>query len=418
MYSQFKKLKKTMKKYIFKLFKNSDIQYFLNKSIYKFFQLLTTFFCSILLLWYLANYTSKNFFGSYQLIISTIGLLSFLSFPGIKDAILQSVSRGYDYSLIIGTKTAIKISFVGSFVLILLSFYYFSKSLHSIGYSIIITAFFFPFFHSLNNYHFFLEGKRDFKKAFLYNSFICLTNLFICFSILFFLKENLVLLITFILLNNFCINYYLFLKCSKTITNLNQDKDLLNYGWFMTRISVLSIIALRIDKIIIGIFLGPSSLAIYSIGILFPEKIKDIIKTILSTFMPQFACKKMTISWNKILIVFLCGILLFILFIFSQPIIMKVFFPKYISSIELGKLYSIGFIVIPLNSYISYFFRANKNKKAIYRQFMYSQIIYFICLGPLVFYYQINGLIYSKLLQFFSLFIISLHEYRALSSQK
>ena len=114
-----------MPKRLLKYYYHKDVQYLIKQGRYKLFQQLLIFGSSFLLMWYMANYTSKEFLGSYQFIITTLGMLMIFSFPGIKDSILQSVARGYDYSLIKGTKKAMKFSLLGSLVFLVISGYYF-----------------------------------------------------------------------------------------------------------------------------------------------------------------------------------------------------------------------------------------------------------------------------------------------------
>ncbi|MFC2044516.1 lipopolysaccharide biosynthesis protein [Chloroflexota bacterium] len=50
------------------------------------------------------------------------------------------------------------------------------------------------------------------------------------------------------------------------------------YGFFLTTTNIVGTLANNIDKILIGIIMGPARLAIYSIAIAIPIKLKDLLR--------------------------------------------------------------------------------------------------------------------------------------------
>ncbi|WP_371803581.1 oligosaccharide flippase family protein [Candidatus Lokiarchaeum ossiferum] len=400
-------------KRILKIYPKEDLQYFFKHGKFKFFQQLLSFALSFFLIWYFANYTSIEFYGNYQFIIATNGLFLIFSFPGIKDSILQSVARGYEYSLIVGTKKAIKISLIGCIFLILLSgYYFFFEQKLEISIIFLIFCLIYPFYYTLDNFIYFLEGKKKFKSEFYITSFFSIIKLLLIFLSLLIFKENLIILFIITFVSQILIYFFFFWKCCKKIKDIRIDEDLIHYGSFMTKISLLGTITGQIDKFIIGFFMGTSSLAIYSIGLLIPEKIKDLIKPIFSSLVPQFAQQKIIASWKQVLFLFISGVFISIILIISIPIIINLFFSKFSESIIYGQIYSILFVSFFVNMYLAYYFRGNKFREGITKPTIYSQVVYLLSLSVLIYFYHEIGIILAKIIQLFVSTLILLYQFK------
>lgn len=407
-----------MIKKLLKYKNDKDVRYFLKQGKYKLLLQIVTLGSTFFISWFLANYTSKEFFGNYQFILATLGILTIFSFPGIKDAIIQSVARGCDYSLVQGTKKAMKFSLLGSLTLILIGgYYYFLKGDSIISIVFLIASIFFPFFYTLDNFIYFLNGKKRFKIEFFYTSIITIFKALIIFLVVLLFKENLIFLFVGFFLSQLLLYLYFFLRCNKDIKSKEQDKGLINYGWFITKISFLALVANQIDKLLIGIFVGPKILAIYIIGIALPDKLNNLLRPLLSIFLPRFATGKTRLTKKKILLVFFISFFLFIVLLFILPLFIQILFKDYTNSIKYGLLYSIIILFSPLNALLSYYFRGQKNTKAIRSHIVISRISTIILAIPLLKIFGIVGLISVKILENIISLIILLVYLRKSSSK-
>src|SRR3972149_3093140 len=86
-------------------------------------------------------------------------------------------------------------------------------------------------------------------------------------------------------------NIFFYLKSLRYVEN-DKKGDAIHYGWFLTRINVLSMFADNLDKVVIGIFLGPEALAVYFLGITLTRTIFGLSKTVTSVLLPKIAMRK------------------------------------------------------------------------------------------------------------------------------
>ena len=107
-----------------KLFKHKDVIYILKNTPYKFIKSFVIIISNFILTWYIANYYPETFLGQYVFITSTMGLLIIFSLPGVKSAIVESVSKGQEAAYVYGTRLAFKYSIIGSLVLLSVAFFY------------------------------------------------------------------------------------------------------------------------------------------------------------------------------------------------------------------------------------------------------------------------------------------------------
>lgn len=397
---------------LIRYYKHKDFQYLIKEGKYKLIQQFIELGLSFFIILYLANNTSKEFFGNYKLVLVIISTLFVFSFPGIRNSILQSVARGYDYSLIRGTKKAIKFSLVGSGILILISLYYYLFK-NDIKMSVIFffCSFIFPFYFTLDNFNYFLEGKKYFKKNLVYNALLSIIRFLVILFSVFLFKENLIFLIIILLLSQILFYSYFFFRCKKMIKRKKIDKDLINYGWFMTKISWLVIISNQIDKLLVGIFINPSTLAIYSVGIFIPDKFKNIISPFTSVFMPKFAAKKTKLTKKKIIVLIILSMFLMIIVMAFLPIFIKYFFPEYTSSIKYGLVFTVIILFIPLNSLFDYYYKAIKRKGVILKKSIYPEISKILLTIILFIFFNIIGIIIAEIIKNLLISFIFLEEF-------
>ena len=398
-----------MYKKILSYINHPDALYLREQGRYKAFGQAIVLVLSFILTWFLANYTSRDFLGKYQLILAFFAFMFIFSFPGIKDSIIQSTVRGYDYSFIHGTKKAIKLSILGSIAFILISIYYlFIKNDAAISIALLVCSLLFPLFYTLDNFTAYLDGKRKFREGLISSALITTTKaVAILLSVLLF-KENIIIVISVFLLSQISLYSFFFYKYALSVKDRKVDSRLISYGWMMTKISFLTIISSKIDKILIGLFIGPAPLAVYSIGAIIPEKIRDFVKSIFSTFMPKFATKEMVATWKKIIVLFILGLMTSAIFMTSFPILIKFAFKNYLDSIIYGQVYSLSLIFIYINIYLEYLFRSMRIEEAIYKPFLFGSLSYLIFLISLTYLYGIMGLIASIIIKqlLFSVFFL------------
>lgn len=156
-------------------------------------------------------------------------------------------------------------------------------------------------------------------------------------------------------------------------------KQLLAFGFSMLIIEFLAMIALQVDKWLIGRYLSVSIMGIYSVGIRIPEYIvKQISLSIATVSFPLFS----TIRENKAELIntfqnsvyamtlfsFPLGIGLFLV---SEPLIKLIYPDNWLDVIPIIKIFSIQFVILSITYNVGNLLKANNYLK----QFM-SIIVY------------------------------------------
>lgn len=232
-------------------------------------------------------------FGTYQFILSMVGIFTITVFPGLQNAVMQSVSRGYG-----GTyKAALPWSLAGSSVGALLLFgagcWYLFDNSHDIAQGLFVAAVIFPLAHGLTNWRGVFAGKEDFAGIFkIESAFAALMALFIIGLSLLYPGEILIPLAV-VLAGRALQNIYatiLAFKCVEDRTDIEPTS--ITYGLKTTINAFINEGAKHIDKILLFFFLSPAATALYFAA----DRIADLIK---STFLslggvlgPRFARHK------------------------------------------------------------------------------------------------------------------------------
>ncbi len=222
--------------------------------------------CGLLLSVAFTRLVSKEIYGQYNYILSIIRILFIFSLPGMSTSISQAVARGYDRVFVEGTKTMMKWSLLGSVIVFFIGVYYYLNGSITMGKCFMISAPIFPLFSSTQTYLSFLRAREQFKKASLFRSIVAIILTLVTIAVIYFSKDLLLIVITYTA--SFSIMHFSLLIVTMTSGKLNKnfDEKSLSFGKHMTAQSVIGTIAMHIDKIIIGIFLSFSDLAIYSIA--------------------------------------------------------------------------------------------------------------------------------------------------------
>lgn len=302
-----------------------------------------------------ANLLSPTDYGMLRYILSTFAILSFLSFPGIDIALIQKVSEKKIPFSNKFVHTRILYSFLGSIAFITLAGWYFFHTDYTFAFFSIIIALFFPFYHSLDVYKSYLQGIQQFKILGICETWETLGTTLSVIATLFFTKNILIILCiylgtwTLLKVILYTYTYRKFLKAS--LPTASDIQGVFSYGKSLTLVNVIQIISFHLDKILIFQFLGAAELAIYTFAIALPEQIKGLLKYINALALPKFSQKKMPSTHHEIIQkMFRATLLIFpivCLYIFLAPIIFRLFFPQYESSILFTQIFSTTLLTFP-----------------------------------------------------------------------
>jgi O-antigen/teichoic acid export membrane protein len=127
-------------------------------------------------------------------------------------------------------------------------------------------------------------------------------------------------------------------KSLKFVKNDKQGGEAISFGFFLTKLSIIGTIANNIDRLLIGIFLSPAALAVYSVGMLFTKQIQGISKNLLWIISVKDLQKKV-LTRQSYIKVFLASSLIAIVCLFGfQYIIPFLFSQKYAQAVFLSEI--------------------------------------------------------------------------------
>jgi O-antigen/teichoic acid export membrane protein len=375
-----------------------NLRYYINNGIYLLFLNFLTIVCALFLSIAFANFLPKEVYGKYQFILSVLGIVSIFSLPGIKTSLIQAVAKNYDGTALRAIKESLKWSFFGSIILFFISIYYFFSKEISLSISFLIISLLFSFYSIAQYYNPYLNGKKKFKKLAVYSSIHTVVYTILLISAAYYLRD-VIWLVAVYLLTNILINGFITFFIFKKIKNKKIDKSSISFGKHLTVMEILQFLANYLDRIILSFFLGFENVAIYSIALIIPEKIKDLSKNIGSLILPKLAVMDHKTIKKTLMKRFLqltgITIILMVVYITAAPFLIKLVFPKYLESIFYSKIFMLGFISFPTILFIT-MFQSKRMKKQLYQFNISFSVIQIILLILLTTYWGILGTILAR----------------------
>ncbi len=359
-----------------------------------------------------ARYVSKDTYGMYQFLISIASILGGLTLTGMNTAVTQAVARGFDGVFKKSVKTQLKFGLITFIAGIATSGYYYINDNITLSVSIAIISVTLPLINSLNTWSAFLSGKKEFKSFFIFwqvVNFIYYGGLI--GTIFVYPNVTALILVGFTLnaLANF-LTYLLIIKKYKP-ADTNED-EAISYGKKLSLSSILPTIGLHIDNIIIFHFLGPVQLAIYAFASNIPERLSSLLKPISSIAFPKLAIKSQeevsSILPKKTFQLFIFSLVSGVLYLIVAPLIFRIFFPEYISSIFYSQIYALSIILSLTGSLPTTSLYATRSKNIHVLNIIHPIFsILSVFLGTL--YFGIMGALISKIASALFLLVSSLY---------
>jgi O-antigen/teichoic acid export membrane protein len=397
----------------FQLFKKlkKDNNYFVKGTAWVTFNQIITIFFGVLLSVIFARYTTKELFGEYNFLISIISILSIVAIPGLNTSMLRSISRGKDGVYL----KAVRISFIWSLlgipILLLVGGYYYYFSNKIIGLLLFASAFFFPLIYAPNNWASLLKGKKKFDTFSKYSLIeIMIRSLTIILAIILG-KGNIIPIFMAYLVTTGLSNIIFYTKC-KTYLNNNYEDD----GWEKSgyKLSINEFLTLSynyLDKIFIGIFLGPVELAIYTIAVTIVSAINGSVLQIMKVTYPYiFSINKEKLKSNlrKAIIpgIMLSIIFLIVILISIPPVIILLYSDKYIGSIIYAQIYSVTIFLSLVNSILITSLIALNEENAIIKFNLLGLILVIVLYYVLIPFLGILGAILSSIIYYSVLVVL------------
>lgn len=346
-----------------------------------------------------ARLATKETFGYYQFVMAVFSVVSVLSIPGLNTSILREVARGNDGEYVPAVRKSFFWSLLGIPAIVLVGLYYYFFGSRELGFILMVTSIFFPFFYAPNTWTAFLQGKYEYKKFTIFGTVQSFINAIVTVVAIYSDRSNALLIISTYLFSYSIFNIIYYYKSLHYIENDKSSGEAMKYGWFLTKINFFNFAAENVDKIIIGTLMSPVSLAIFSIVSALPFKLKMVAKSIFSIIFPKMSQDNfLAIEFIKkrqgriaITFVFLLSLFSGVIYFFSVVPVSRFFFgASYADYYYYGKYFTLLVVIhIPL-LIASWYLQAKKMSQSI----AYINIVgFFIKIISLVIGVKIWGII-------------------------
>ncbi len=356
-----------------------------------------------------AHFVTKDTYGTYRYILSTVSFIGAFSLTGLGTAIIRSVARGYDGIFTTSFGKSLFWSIPAILVGIGSSAWYLIHGNLILGISILIGGIVFPFVQSLLWYKSYLNGKKYFRALMKSNiAYSAITSGTILVTLLF--HPSVILLVTAYYASNIFITAVLAIIILKKFKpNHAQDPDGGHLEKHMSLMNILDIAASQLDKIILFQVAGPVEVARYTFATLVPEQLRAVLKYIPTLSLPTFSSLSPEVSKEKgaflVKKLFLITIPFVILYIIIAPLMYRVLFPTYAEVVFYSQTFALMLIVD--GGISGTILKAQNQVKSLYWVTISSNILKIILLLVLGFFWGIWGIIASRIISRIFSFIIS-----------
>lgn len=229
-------------------------------------------------------------FGRYQFVLTCLALASITALPGLNNALMQSVARGFlgAYRPIVAR--AFAFAWVGSAVLLGLAAYHHLRRTDELRAGFLLAAALFPFAYGLEQWKSLRSGAEDFAGLFKLEGavVVVLTGLMIVAVTM--RPGDILVPLTVLLGVQSLVNAGSTLRAWKKIpSDAPSEEGVIRHGFRMTFYASLNILANQVDKVLIFAFLSPAALALFVAAERLPELAKNAVQDIAAVLAPRFA---------------------------------------------------------------------------------------------------------------------------------
>lgn len=285
-----------------------------------------------------ARLASRTVYGQYIFVVSLLSFISLVSMPGVRTTIFRSVSQGDDGFYAEATRFSMVWSLLGVPVLLASGLYFYHTGSHAIGAAMALASLFFPFMYSLQNWKNFYKAKERFREFVVYESSISVTKAVLVIGLLFLNPENLVLILAVYFLATSVFNGYFFLRSLDLVSRTEPGIEWRQESYEYTLLNLTSYTFSKIDRILVGLFLPFSQVAIYNIAMKITDSIFKFMKSSIEAVLPGFFNEEYGFSRFYPVFVLLFVVPLALYPVIEYPILF-LYTEKYSASVLYAKLY-------------------------------------------------------------------------------
>ncbi len=351
----------------------------------------------------LANALNQNDYGNYKYVFSIVGILSVLSFTGsFRNLTIQSTAKGFDGILSYLFKRNLQLSFPMLLGGLVVSIYYFFNDNNFLGWAILLATFTTVLGNNSILAYGYVNGRKKYKEIFYLQSIQSVVTVLTLFITTLFTQQLLTIFCVSVLTSAIIATAFVIFVRKKWVRNNDTNPELLRYGKHLNILGVISTIMMHIDSILIFKVIGSHGLAIYALATPFVDRLTGFLKTTYFFVLPKFTeqghLKARTHLVKRSLAGLCLGLVVFALYYVTAPILFELFFPAYLESVNLSRLFALNLPIIALSilpdAFLDSLIEA-KNKYIVKATTSGTRIITLLIF---IFPFGVAGVIWSELL--------------------
>jgi O-antigen/teichoic acid export membrane protein len=387
-----------------------DAHYFLKGGFWLLTAQASTVLGSLIAAVLFARYLSETDYGVYRYIIGLAALLSAFSLTGIGQTILQASSKGYGDFLHRSTSITLQWSLGIMAASLIGAMYYYAQGNQLFALGCLLIALLHPVSQLFQNTLAYLYGAAKFKSGAKMQTFKSIFVSGVSVIALLFTKNILILLAVYFSTQAIaaivCYLVYQPEKIDHHELDQNIIKKYLSYAKHSSYRNFLTLIAVRLDSVVVFQLLGAVELAFYTVATVLPEHITGSFKNMQTLLLPKYTkhdslhALKRSIP-KRSLHFFIILILFTAVFILLTPLLYSLLFPKYTEVVPYVQLLALSFpasvFILPLGA-----IQSQQMEKELYIYQITTSLIQISTILVLISFFGFLGAVISRIITQYS----------------
>lgn len=245
---------------------------------------------SLLLMMLMVRIVSREEMGAYQLIVAAIGIAGMTCLPGLGNAIIQSVARGFAGTYRRAVPLAFGASLLGAAGLLVFALAQVGQARELVFPGAVAAALLFPFSSGLQKWAPVLTGRGAFRHLARQRGVATLVAFGGSAIALWTIEPSIVVVVLVTNLVMAAQNIWMTVRLHRAIAaNEPAEEGAIVYGLRTSLYDVVNTLGNHADKVLLFYFLSPEAVAVYAIAERVPELLKNYLQSLRSVFMPAFS---------------------------------------------------------------------------------------------------------------------------------
>ncbi len=236
--------------------------------------------------------STQEVYGQYRYVMALLGVIGLTALPGMTVAIMRASARGDDGALREGMRARARASPMGVGILLVLALVLSIRGQPAVGRALALAALCFPLLTTLELYLPFLGGRQDFSRYALFQNAVTALPVPVVAMVLLghgrLEATALAWLATTVLL------HAAFLRATARGVDFRAAADpaAVRYGRKISPVYIISTGQTYLSGLVVGTVLGPASLAVFSIGMVWWEILRQATSLINLQMLPRMAAAR------------------------------------------------------------------------------------------------------------------------------